>query len=884
MALRTLCASILLALAWITQSPAQAAIKHQIDIPAQELGAALAMLAKQAKIQVVYSTELVKGQSSHSLSGSMTPEEALSELLDKTGLKYEFIDAQTVTLSSSTGSSVSPSPAAIGATRRATTAVSVGERQLRLAQAPAAPQSEPPEPERKSERRKQPDTTDLGEVVVTGTLIRGAQTASPLIVIGRTEIEQTGYSTVQEVVQSLPQNYGGGDTELSASSPGGSFLNMGMGSAANLRGLGSDSTLVLVNGRRLAPAAFGQFVDISLIPLSVIERVEVLPDGASATYGSDAVGGVINLILREDYDGAETLLKGGSTTDGDMDEYQFSQTLGADGERGQALFTYEYYKRDHLDANDRDFSESAADPHYLLPEQERNSVFASAGVDVGGRGHLGGTALLSERKADRVAFNTFTGEPNLEPSKTRQLSISVSGTLDLGESWQADLTALYGRNDSHRDVVTPTSSRSAERNKLELESGELKADGALFNLPGGEARLALGGEWREERFEEEVSGGFHSDRTVLSVFAELALPLTDQVELSLAGRFEDYSDFGGTTNPKVGLVWSPAKSVSLRGTYGTSFRAPILTELNDSNVNSVLIDLADPAATDGTTLTMLVSGNNRDITPEEATTWTAGLDLGPATMAGVEAHVTYFDTEFNDRITEPLPGFEILAVFNQADVYAPIITRPADPAEVARLAALPFFFNLYGPFVPEDVQAIVDRRRQNISATRVRGLDFSAAYLLETASGEWSFQLDSTYYLQYTDQITSAAPEDEIVDTAYHPIDLRARGGVSWSHRGWGASGFVSYTDGYVNDTVAPPADVDSWTTVDLQLTYDTGPATASGWGWLDDLRVALSAQNVLDEDPPFVTTPLALFEIGFDPINASPVGRFLSLTAIKRW
>jgi outer membrane cobalamin receptor len=837
-------------------------------------------LAKQADLQILFKPDSVGQLRAPGLSGRMTVEQALDTLLKDSGLEH-VRNGDVVVVRNPNGSPGASRANEISPLGGSTLAMAEGgEPNHTNAIAQATTATEKDEEGSTSEE----DVTRLGETLVTGTLIRGAQTASPLIIIGKAEIDQTGYSTVQEVIQSLPQNHGGGDSELATSLPGGSFLNMGMGSAANLRGLGSDSTLVLVNGRRVAPAAFGQFVDVSLIPLSAVERVEVLPDGASATYGSDAVGGVINLILSDEYAGAETLLKGGSTTNGDMEEYQLSQTLGTVGDRSQAVITYEYYKRDHLDANDRDFSEGAMDPHHLLPEQERHSVFAAADIEAGTRGHLAATALFSERKAKRVAFDTFAGEPNLEPSETRQLSASATGSVDFAASWQAEITALYGRNDSHRDVVTPTATRSAERNKLQLESLEFKGDGALFGAPGGQARLAVGGGWREERYEEQVADGFSRDRNVLSAFAELYWPILAQVELSLAARYEEYSDFGSTTNPKVGLVWSPAKTVSLRGTYGTSFRAPILSELDDSNANSLLFDFPDPAAADGTTLTMLASGNNHELQPEEATTWTAGLDIESGSLAGVEVHVTYFDTEFEDRITEPLPGFEVLAVYSQAEVYAPIITRPPDPAEVARLAALPAFFNLYGPFVPADVQAIVDRRRQNISATHVRGLDFAAACEVSTTRGDWTFRVDSTYYFEYSDQITSTAPQDDILDTAYHPLDLKARGGVSWSHRGWGASAFIHYTDGYVNDTVAPPENVGSWTTVDLQLTYETGPATGTQWRGLSDLRFALSAQNVLDEEPPFVTSPLALFEVGFDPTNASPVGRFLSLTATKRW
>src|SRR5205085_1301234 len=110
----------------------------------------------------------------------------------------------------------------------------------------------------------------------------------------RHDIDRTGFATTQEVIRTLPQVFGGGVTdETTINLTRDSTTNINRGSAVNLRGLGTTSTLLLVNGRRIAPSGFeGVFTDVSNIPLSAVERIEVLPDGASALYGSDAVGGV----------------------------------------------------------------------------------------------------------------------------------------------------------------------------------------------------------------------------------------------------------------------------------------------------------------------------------------------------------------------------------------------------------------------------------------------------------------------------------------------------------------------------------------------------------------------------------------------------------------
>lgn len=199
------------------------------------------------------------------------------------------------------------------------------------------------------------------EIIVTGSNIRGIgpSAGSPVISIGREEIFRSGYATAQQVIQSLPQNHNGGvseDTRAGADLSANPTFN----SSVNLRGLGNVSTLVLLNGRRMSGATTdGISPDISLIPTAAIERVEVLPDGASAVYGSDAVAGVVNFILKSDYQGSETHLRYGTATSGQPDEVQFSQTFGINWSGGSVLVSGEFYRRDNLPLRDRSFSKSA---------------------------------------------------------------------------------------------------------------------------------------------------------------------------------------------------------------------------------------------------------------------------------------------------------------------------------------------------------------------------------------------------------------------------------------------------------------------------------------------------------------------------------------------
>jgi hypothetical protein len=174
------------------------------------------------------------------------------------------------------------------------------------------------------------------------------------------------------------------------------------------------------------------------------------------------------------------------------------------------------------------------------------------------------------------------------------------------------------------------------------------------------------------------------------------------------------------------------------------------------------------------------------------------------------------------------------------------------------------------------VEVFVDRRLQNMSLTKVSGIDFEGTFDFDTRAGAIELGLSGTYLLDYAEAVTPDAADNDVLDTAFHPIDLKLRGSIAWNRGAWSASAFIDYVDGFTNNTVTPPAEVDSWTTVDLQLAYDAP--------WLQGVRFSLSALNAFDQDPPFMTSPLAIFDVGFDPTNASALGRFASFAVTARW
>ncbi|WBO21536.1 TonB-dependent receptor plug domain-containing protein [Sphingomonas abietis] len=189
----------------------------------------------------------------------------------------------------------------------------------------------------------------------------GGSGASPVTTMTRADVDRSGYATAAEALAAMPSNFAGMATEQSAlSGADTSGANAVLATGVDLRALGTDATLVLVNGRRIAGSGLnGDIGDISSMPNVALDRVEVLTDGASALYGSDAVGGVVNILLKQRYDGAETRLRFGSVTSGGARETQLGQTLGTNWTGGGILAAYEYYHRGALASADRAFARSA---------------------------------------------------------------------------------------------------------------------------------------------------------------------------------------------------------------------------------------------------------------------------------------------------------------------------------------------------------------------------------------------------------------------------------------------------------------------------------------------------------------------------------------------
>lgn len=1005
-------ALVLTSAAW-----AQAEQIYSLKIGAQPLAEALQAFADQSGLQVMFFSEVSRGLNTKPVVGSFSSEQALRMLLEGTGLSFSFINDRTVTIRE--GADTSRAATRLDADRHAIDRANANNERFHLAQAETNPEtssSAAKGAEREGADKPPSSLTDIGELVVTGTHIRGqAPIGTGPITITRLDIDKSGYATTQQVLQSLPQNFQGGANEDTRLGPE-SFSNFTEASTVNLRGLGSTSTLLLVNGRRVPIAGDNaNFYDVSTIPATAIERIEVLPDGASALYGSDGIAGVVNIILRDDFEGAETRLRYGSVTDGGADEYQIGQVFGTNWSTGRALLSYEHYQRGRLGNEERRYTASAdlrplggedqrafasnpgniVDPftgspafgippgqdgtsltpddllpvinlgnqneaRNLLANQKRNSAFLALSQDLSDRITLFAEGRYSERDfktrlggapafltvlpsnpffVDPFGFGftvvsySFLDDlgPLLAEGEVRSADGVLGGTLELGGDWQLqlygsysrekgrqttpnniDFTALFealngdGVNDpdpttafnpfgdgSHTNPATldAITSPISVITTSDVRSANIVADGSLFRMAGGDVKLAVGADYREEDFARQITRIREAGRKVAAVFSELSVPLVSEdksrpglrrLAVSLAGRYEDYDDVGTTADPKVGAVWTPVQGLNVRGTWGTSFKAPSMRDLDDqvpfTQTFPALLD--DPASPTGTTWVIMQAGNNGALRVETATSWTLGIDFAPPAIPGLALNATYFNIDFKDRITSPSNIFNILV---EEERFSGIIIRNPDPALVNELCnSEPFTGIGQDPatcdFLP--IEAVIDARVNNAGRTKLDGIDFTAAYGFDTANiGRLDFQLNASYLFKFDEAFSRGSPVVDIVDTVGNVIDLRMRNSLTWSTAGGlSATAFINYADGYTDTASIPQRRISSWTTVDLQLSYDTGNRFGA---WLDDTRFSLSALNVFDEDPPFVNN---LVGVGYDPTNADPLGRFVAFQLTKSW
>jgi iron complex outermembrane recepter protein len=983
LALLVLCSSL-------AAADAQArSITYQLDMPAQSLDSALQQLALASQHKLFYTSELVKGVSVSALKGEYTAEEAIRTLLSGTHLTYEITPSSVVLIKQKT-----EKPAAVNPSTSSTLKL---HGRSRLAQSNAdGGQSASPDKTDESEQ------AILQEVLVTGTSIRGAQApvGSDLVTVGRTEIEAVGARTTTEILATVPQMGFFNGLPRPASS------STSLSTPVDLRGLGTTSTLVLLDGQRLiGDGTLTTFANPSSVPPAAIERIEIVPDGASAVYGSDAVGGVINIITRSNLNGAETSARYGSGRN-PYEALDLNQAIGRVWDSGSALLVAAYSRNDNVRQGDLDFytndlrpsggtdlrTTNCFSPNIRIGSATAGTVYAppdytvtypAAAVGDAGRCDPGALAdLYSAQKSIsavanlRQAFSdnlhlraavkfsrlkattlyapgtaSFSGTQTLTIPSTNPFFRAPPGVAATSETvlynvfpltglkeftavgksgnalagldydwgrWRLGASFNYGWSDASTaspdagfngtllaaaaagttaatalDPFGPATApalaaaiadwENVYAAKQKLYDYQLKADGPVVNLPGGDLRLAVGTGLMQMNYDALQVQGPHgtapqgrssATRKVKSVFAEVLIPLVGgdlsfpgmrRLVLSGAVRYDDYNDFGSTTNPKVGLTWAPLADLALRGSVGTSFHAPDMGAAYAVDTRATFQpNQTNQPPGNPTGNAIFLAGGRPDLDPEEADTFSIGLDYDPSWLPGLRTSATFYDIKFKDQIVVPpaAPALFTNPAYAVAGLWIanPTAEQIAVAIEGIRLVNFP-------PGTLPPVNLIYDRRRTNLSAVNTNGIDFNFNYRWSTGFGAWSAGLVGNRVLSFDKQGSAGSPfvEDKTIP------QWRVRANAAWQSGPWTVDAAVNYLDSFEFIYIAPLGatgvqQVDSFTTVDLHSSYKF----AAESGLLSGVTLSVNANNLFEEDP-----PLQIAAGGYATI-ANPLGRML--------
>ena len=632
------------------------------------------------------------------------------------------------------------------------------------------------------------------QIIVTGTRRSDRTVADspvPIDVIGGDVLNNSGYTETNKVLNQLVPSFNFPQPSIT---DGTDALR-----PATLRGLAPDQTLVLVNGKRRHTSALlningsvgrgSAAVDLNTIPPIAIERIEVLRDGASSQYGSDAIAGVINVQLRRAEGGRAQATFGKYVTTVDGVLRQNGPVVGTNGQpvldptsgsTNPPVYQLtddggELKRRDGetltLAANmglpvgpggylnlsaqyqDRDFTNrSGADPRRQYPlvgglvdprelsidrfthrygdaATSDYNLFLNAGYELSPGAELytfasygirdGESAGFYRRAEDArnrdftgstptvtVPFRAFYPDGFLPLITSRIEDIAAAGGVrgEVGDGFNYDLSVVYGTNRFDFGVENSFNVSFGQASQRRFDAGGLRFGQTTVNLDlqrtfdvgfGDGLSVAVGAEYRDENF-KIVPGDFQSyaggpfiangapagaqvfpgfrpanavdaSRDAKAAYIELESDFFDILTVQVAGRYEEFSDFGDTLNGKIAARLEPIDGLALRGSYSTGFRAPSLHQqfyatTSTNNVNGVLLEIltvpvADPIA---------VALGSRPLQPEESTNWSVGATF--SLIPGLNITADYYNIEIDDRIvvTEILQGAGVVALLQGA--------------------------------------------------------------------------------------------------------------------------------------------------------------------------------------------------------------------------
>lgn len=543
---------------------------------------------------------------------------------------------------------------------------------------------------------------DVQELIVVGS--RGAprlatETAAPVDVFGAQALMSRGDDDLAKKLQFLSPSFNYTRAATLASAVG--------TRPVSLRGLGVDQVLVLVNGHRRHSAApintnngFGRGtvpVDLNAIPISAIERVEVLRDGASAQYGSDAIAGVVNIVLRKDQSGGLVSVQGGITENGDGESGIVALRHGFKlGEDGFLTATAELRAHGFSNSAGLDTRFGRVTQRIGDPKSFDANLTLNAEKPVSWGAAYGYLSLVHRRTESSPIFRVPSTFPAFYPDgflvlisqKTRDVGGAVGGRGEIG-GWNWDLSDTFGYNRAdfrpHNTVNTSLGTASPRT----FDSGgarygqnlvNLTVDRALDVLAGG--HFALGAEHRYEQYRiragEPLSytgagaqgfPGFNPpapidvDRVGYSAYADGELTPIKGVDLGLAVRYENYSDFGDRFTGKASIFVRPNDLIAFRGTVSSGIRAPSLQQAHFATVTSqlvsgVLVNVGNFAVDSPVSRALGAT----PLRAETSKNYSAGLVFTP--LKGLSFTADVFQIDIDGRITfsEALAGPDVTRI------------------------------------------------------------------------------------------------------------------------------------------------------------------------------------------------------------------------------
>jgi len=761
----------------------------------------------------------------------------------------------------------------------------------------------------------------LDTVIVTGTRVADrtvAESQSPIDIITPEALSATGTG---ELATALARALPSLNFPRPALTDGTSGIR-----PAQLRGLSPDQVLVLVNGKRRHTSAQlnvngsigrgSSATDLNAIPIAAIERVEVLRDGASAQYGSDAIAGVVNIVLKGAGKGGSLAVDYGQYSAGDGNKYQLSGDAGVEFGDGRGTLHVAGQVSDQDESNragpyqgtapDTGNFPGIGEKTFVIgdPRVQATAVSANSQFQFGDALTGYATAAASNRDITSFAFyrsknhNPLTAQfypdgfvPEINQySKDRSLVAGLKGSTEGGFNWDVSYNYGYNKIDFHtRNTVNyslgSSSPTSFYDGALEYTQNVVNADFSQA-LDWGLAypvTLSFGAEYRQEKWNQSPGsadsyfgggaqgfGGFtvenavHSDRHNYAVYAGLEGDFTDKFSAGIAGRYEDYSDFGNETTGKLSARYAFTDAVALRATASTGFRAPSLAQQNYQVITSS-VDSSGVFTQRGTfpaaSAAALALGSE-PLKQEKSTSYSLGLVLQPSERLYLT--VDAYQIEIDDRIV----------------LSSPLNIDPAASANAGdpdRLAAAQAAQALLASLGVDGVTSF--NYFTNAVDTRTRGVDVVGTYSVPLAAS--SLDLTASYGYSKT-EITGIAADPAAWNTFAalapsriardergrieegYPKDKVILGGV-WKSERWDIG---LTTTRYGSFSNRPTSGAANDQTFGAQWIVDVSASYKPGERW----TLTLGTDNVLDSHPDrsiFANSSSGMFPYS----NYSPAG-----------